>query len=127
MARILIVDDDPDIVDAARFFLEKAGHEVSCAYNRDEGMKKIGAFDPELLVLDVMMESPDDGLAMAQELRHRGWKRPILMLTSLSRAMGMDYGKDDEMVPVDEFIEKPVAPQKLVDTVSRLLSVRKEG
>jgi DNA-binding response OmpR family regulator len=84
-------------------------------------MKKVKEFKPDLLILDVMMTQPDDGLAMAQELRMQGFKAPILMLTSISRASGMEYGKDDEMVPVDDFQEKPVEPSVLVQKVEQLL------
>jgi DNA-binding response OmpR family regulator len=121
MARILIVDDDPDIVEATTLFLERAGHSIASAYNRGEGMKALEAFGPDLLILDVMMEQPDDGFAMAQDLRRQGWKRPILMLTSVASASGLAFGKDDEMVPVDDFQAKPVEPAELVRKVAALL------
>ena len=72
MAKILIVDDDPDVVEACRLFLERERHEVTSAYNRGEGMKAVVDVNPDLLILDVIMELPDDGIAMAQELRRRG-------------------------------------------------------
>ncbi len=121
MAKILIVDDDPDIVEASTLFLERAGHTIQCAYNRQDGMKAVDAFGPDLLILDVMMEQPDDGFAMAQDLRHQGWKRPILMLTSVASASGLAFGRDDEMVPVDDFQAKPVEPAELVRKVAALL------
>ena len=122
MARILIVDDDPDIVEASTLFLQKEGHTIASAYNRKDGMKAIETFAPDLLILDVMMEQPDDGFAMAQELRRQGHKLPILMLTSVASASGLAFGKDDEMVPVDDFQAKPVEPADLVRKVARLLN-----
>jgi DNA-binding response OmpR family regulator len=122
MATILIVDDDPDIVEAAQFFLEKAGHRVETATDRESGMRQVESLKPDLLVLDVMMEQPDDGIAMAQELRRRGFTRPILMLTSLGQVTGLEYGKDAAMVPVDDFQEKPVTPAALVAKVEALLA-----
>jgi DNA-binding response OmpR family regulator len=122
MAKILIVDDDPDIVEAGILFLEKEGHTLSSAYNRPDGMKAIQTFDPDLLILDVMMEQPDDGFAMAQDLRHQGWKKPILMLTSVATASGLAFGKDNDMVPVDDFQAKPVEPADLIRKVNRLLN-----
>ena len=126
MARILIVDDDPDIVEAVQFFLQKAGHEVVGASSRRDGEAMLAKVDPDLLILDVMMEQPDDGIAMAQDLRRRGWKRPILMLTSLGQVTGMEYDRDEGLVPVDDFQEKPISPEDLVERVNTLLG-RKEG
>lgn len=126
MANILIVDDDPDIVEASTLFLEKAGHKVRGAYNRKEGMDAITAQAPELLILDVMMEQPDDGFAMAQDLRRQGRNFPILMLTSVASASGLAFGKDPEMVPVDDFQTKPVEPADLVRKVAALLKRRED-
>lgn len=127
MARILIVDDDPDIVEACRLFLEREKHEVSAAHSRGEGMKAIADRPPDLLILDVMMELPDDGIAMAQELRRTGFSKPILMLTSIGKVTGMSYGKDADLVPVDDFQEKPVDPATLLRKVTSLLTKKKEG
>jgi DNA-binding response OmpR family regulator len=126
MARILIVDDDPDIVDACRLFLEREGHSIGEAFSRVEGMAMVGSFDPELIILDVMMDSPDDGFAMAQDLRRQGWKRPILMLTSVANVSGLDFVKNDEMVPVDDFQAKPIEPSVLVQRVAALLASRED-
>ena len=125
MAKILIVDDDPDIIEASRIFLEKQGHQVFFAYNRQDGMKQVEQNKPDLLIMDIIMEQPDDGMAMAQELRRGGFDAPILMLTSISKITGMDYDKDEEILPVDEFIEKPVEPSVLLAKVSELLGKRK--
>ncbi len=122
MARILIVDDDPDVVEAAGLFLQKAGHEIASAYSREEGMAALKAQAPDLLILDVMMQQPDDGIAMARELRTGGFRKPILMLTSVSRTLGLAFEKDDELLPVDAFEEKPITPERLVAKVAELLN-----
>ena len=121
MSKILIVDDDPDIVDAGRLVLEREGYEVVGAPNRADGMKKLEEIKPDLLILDVMMEEPDDGLRMAREIRKTGNTVPIIMLTSVNAAMGLNIDKDGEIVPVDEFQPKPVEPQMLVAKVKKLL------
>lgn len=121
MPKILIVDDDPDIVDAGRLVLEREGYEVVGAPNRADGMKKLDEVKPDLLILDVMMEEPDDGLRMAREIRKNGNAVPIIMLTSVNAAMGLNIDKDGEIVPVDEFQPKPVEPQTLVAKVKKLL------
>jgi DNA-binding response OmpR family regulator len=124
MAKVLIVDDDPDIVEAIELILEHAGFEVAGSGSYDEGMRAVVAEAPDMLILDVMMEQPDDGIRMAQELRAKGFKKPILMLTSISKVTGMSYGRDDELVPVDAFEEKPIDPRLLVQKVQELLSQR---
>jgi len=122
VAKILIVDDDPDIVEACRLVLEREGYEVEGAPSRADGMKKIEEVKPDLLILDVMMEEPDDGLRMAREIRNAGHALPIIMLTSVNAAMGLNIDRDEEMVPVDEFQPKPVDPQTLIAKVKKLLS-----
>ena len=121
MARILVVDDDPDITFAISLFLKKEQHEVQAAASRAEGMKALETFKPDLMILDVMMEQPDDGIAMAQELRRMGNTLPIIMLTSVGKVTGMSYGRDDELVPVEAFFEKPVRPEDLLKKVAELL------
>ncbi len=122
MAKILIVDDDPDITFATELFLKKAQHEVRSAANRAGGMKAIDDWNPDLIILDVMMDQPDDGIAMAQELRRQGCDTPILMLTSVSKVTGFTYGQDQELVPVDAFFEKPIEPEALLQKVDELLT-----
>lgn len=120
--KILIVDDDPDIIEAGRLVLEREGYEVEGAPNRADGMKRLEEVKPDLLILDIMMEEPDDGLRMAREMRKAGHTLPIIMLTSVNAAMGLNIDKDEEMVPVDEFQPKPVDPQTLIAKVKKLLA-----
>lgn len=122
MATILIIDADNDFANASRGVLEQAGHKVITAASPAEGDRALAQHNPHLLVLDGMTESPDEGIVMAQALRRAGNKIPILMLTSLPKVAGMSFAKDDEMIPVDEFVEKPVSPQRLIELVSQLLS-----
>jgi DNA-binding response OmpR family regulator len=124
VAKILIVDDDPDMVEAGRYVLEKHGHDVTSALNVEAGLQALGDGAPDLLILDVMMEEADDGLVFARKVRRMGLTLPILMLTSVNRAMGLSIGKDAEMVPVDEFVEKPVDPAVLIDKVDALLAAK---
>jgi len=121
VSKILIVDDDPDIQEACKLVLEKEGFECVSASNRTEGLKAVADGKPDLLILDVMMEEPDDGLTMARELRRRGFTSPIIMLTSVNAAMGLTIDRDDEMVPVEKFQSKPVEPATLVAQVNELL------
>jgi DNA-binding response OmpR family regulator len=124
VVKILIVDDDPDMVEASRIVLERDGYSVESASNVEQGLQKLAETKPDLLILDVMMEEPDDGLRFARQARRLGNTLPILMLTSVNRALGLQIGKDEEMVPVDEFVEKPVDPATLSAKVKALLAAR---
>lgn len=124
MTKILIVDDDPDMVAASRIVLERDGYSVESASNLNDGLRRLEETKPDLLILDVMLEEPDDGLRLARQVRRTGNNLPILMLTSVNRAMGLQIGKDNEMVPVDEFVEKPVDPPTLSAKVKELLAAR---
>jgi CheY-like chemotaxis protein len=119
MAKILLVDDDDDFIQINKALLEKQGHSITFAYNPTEGMEKLKKEKPDLLILDVMMVEPDDGFAMAQRIKKDKIKVPIIMLTSIAKITGLKYGKDSEMVPVDEFLEKPVSPDLLIKTVKK--------
>ncbi len=108
-------------MEAIEIILQQAGYETTSAGNADDGMAAIERDRPDLLVLDVMMEQPDDGIRMAQELRRMKFAEPILMLTSIGKVTGMTFSRDDEMVPVDAFEEKPISPGALVNKVRELL------
>lgn len=121
MAKILVVDDDPDIVEAIALVLGSAGHGVASAHTRGDGMAAVERENPDLIILDVMMEQQDDGFAMAVDLRRKGFDRPILMLSSISKVTGFQFGTDAEIVPVDLFEEKPIDPAHLLARVAELL------
>ena len=120
---ILVVDDDPDFVEASRFVLEAAGYEVMSAGNGDEALRVMRRERPDLVILDVMMSGVLDGLnASVQMKAERGLKRtPILMVSSITTSDYAAVFPTDEYVPVDAFLSKPVGPDKLRDEVKRLL------
>ncbi len=123
MPKIVIIDDDPDILDASSLVLTSKGFEVYTATNPDDGYKAVKQKQPDLIILDVMMNEPDDGFFLAQKFRKEKIKTPILMYTSISKAIGMDFGIG-EMVPVDEFVEKPISPDELISKVEKLLHMQ---
>jgi DNA-binding response OmpR family regulator len=121
MPKILIVDDDPDIVDSLGLILTAEGYQAVSATSRGEAMLAVDKEKPDLIILDVMMEQPDDGFVVAQDLRHKGVKTPIIILSSIGHVTGYKFGKDSEVAPVDEFVSKPVAPKDLVAKVKKFL------
>lgn len=120
MALITVIDDDPDILETSTLVLKSKGHEVLTASNPVDGYKLITEKKPDLVILDVMMDEPDDGFFLAQKLRKEKITTPILMYTSVSKTVGFEYGSG-EMVPVDEFVEKPITPNELIEKVDKLL------
>jgi len=125
MAKIAIIDDDPDILETSTLILSAKGYQVITATNPEEGYTAVINESPDLLILDVMMNEPDDGFFLAQKIRKNKINIPIIMYTSVSKAVGMDFGVSD-LVPVDEFIEKPISPDELVSKVEKLLHQHQE-
>lgn len=123
MSKIAIIDDDPDILDISSVVLTSKGYEVFTALNPDDGYKLIHNQKPDLIILDVMMNEPDDGFFLAQKLRREKIDTPIIMYTSVSKALGLNFGKS-EMVPVDEYVEKPISPGELIEKVEKLLHAK---
>lgn len=129
--RILIVDDDPDIVEAMRLVLEAKGYQIEVARQGVEGLQKVKVFDPALIILDVMMKDLTEGFHVAYQLRNRDprspyarWvKVPILMITAVHQVLPFRYSKDtdEDFLPVDEFIDKPIQPDQLLSVVKKYL------
>lgn len=125
MALIAIIDDDPDIIEASSLVLESKGYEVVSAQNPDDGYELIKEKKPSLIILDVMMDEPDDGFFLAQKLRREKIETPILMYTSVSKAVGFEFEAGD-MVPVNDFVEKPISPAQLIEKIENLLKKNQE-
>lgn len=128
-AKILITDDDRDIRDSVQAILESRQYDVVTAAGRIEGMEKIESEKPDLVILDVMMSSWQDGFEMARELKKdpQYKEMPILMMTGVKEQTGLDFkpsAGDPTWCPVEGFLDKPVEPDILVAEVERLLSER---
>ncbi len=125
---ILVIDDDIDLVEIMRVTLESQGYRVIDAQNGERGLELARGASPDLILLDVMMGTVDEGFQVAYQLRNEAGTRdiPIIMLTAVGDQTGFafDPGKDREFLPVDEFLEKPVSPRKLVDMIRKHLPTR---
>jgi CheY-like chemotaxis protein len=130
MAKILIIDDDPDMVLAARLCLEAAGHTLISAANGKEGLRKVGEVDPDLIILDVMMDTTTEGFQLVLKLRSADPGSPlaayahipILMLTAVHSTTDVRFKPDDDYLTVDAFVDKPIDPDRLVKQVEALLA-----
>jgi len=126
MARILIVDDDADIVKSMTVVLESQSYEVITASSGQEGIETAKKEKPDLIILDVMMETISSGFNVAREIRNEEGigNTPILMLTAIGDETGMDFGKeagDEEWLPVNDYCDKPLNPDQLLKKVEKLL------
>jgi DNA-binding response OmpR family regulator len=123
VAKILIVDDDPDFVEATRMVLESAGYDVTTAADGDEGLLKVREQSPDLVILDVIMKTVLDGLNMSQEMANDPTQHdtPILMVTSIANRDYAALFPTDEYIHIDGFVSKPVAPEELLERVSNML------
>jgi DNA-binding response OmpR family regulator len=125
-SKILIIDDDPDLSAALKATLENADYDVVTACDRARGMEAIKRDKPDLIILDVMMSTWQDGFEMAREIKKDAGLKDIriLMLTAVKEKTGIGFKStagDAVWLPVDGFLDKPVEPQVLLDEVRNLL------
>jgi len=131
MAKILVVDDDPDVVMSTRLCLEAEGHEVIEAKNGTECLARIRTQRPDLIILDVMMDTTTEGFQISLMLRSEDPTSeyyafrdiPILILTSIHSTTSMRFGPTEDYLPVEEFVDKPIDPDDLVQKVKTLLKM----
>ncbi len=121
---VLIVDDDPDMVETVSMMLESKGYEVGKAYDGIEGEESIKQRRPDLLVLDVMMPRKN-GYTLCSELKNNSATQdlPIILLTAVGEAVPTTtYSHADGMsTEADDYIPKPVDSQTLIEAMERLL------
>lgn len=130
--KIIMVDDDPDYIEVVRTILENEEYVVITAGNKTEGLQKIRAEKPDLVILDVMMHSWQDGFEMSRQIKKDPQLNniPILMLTVVSEKTGIDFKSiagDPTWIPVDVFLDKPVEAAVLLGEVKKLLSSKIEN
>ncbi len=129
-AKILIIDDDPDFVEATQVVLDASNYEVISASDGEEGLKKAKTEKPDLILLDVMMKHMTEGfhVSYALEKDPELSKTPIIMLSAIGVKTDMAFSpeKDGEYLPVQTFLDKPVEPDKLLAEIDRLLKEAKE-
>lgn len=130
--KILVVDDDPDIVETTKIVLEANGYEVATANSGPECLRKVKEVNPDLIILDVMMNSLTEGIQVTYQLRSpsadpeyaKYSKVPILMITGIAKEtrMHLQPQKAGDYLPVDDFVEKPIRSAALLEKVKKLLA-----
>lgn len=132
MARILLVDDDRDLTDSLGQVLRFKGYEVEVAHSGNEGLKKMLEFKPDLVILDVMMETDTAGFEAVYKIRsdrpdskYRDFRNvPIIILTAINQVTNSRFSLDQEesfLPGRNEFLTKPVEVEELLEKISRNL------
>lgn len=123
--KILIIDDEPDIITYFKAILEDNGHTIFSANNAEEGIKKLKASIPDLILLDLLMPNKT-GMKLFSELKKddKFHDIPIVLITGIKDEMGGDFKKFFEGLRVrvpEAYLEKPVEPADLLKTVNEVL------
>ena len=123
--RILIIDDDVDFITATRAVLVGAGYEVAECTKATQALAKVRDFRPDLLVLDVMMETGTAGFDVSYQVRKDPHfaRIPILMVTAIHQTTPLRFSPetDGEFLPVEKLLDKPVPADVLLEEVAHLL------
>jgi CheY-like chemotaxis protein len=128
MPKILVIEDDADMVTAVRMPLEANDYQVFEAATGAEGLQKVKEIEPDLIILDVMMETTTAGFQVSLQLRspdadseYAAYRNiPILMLTAIHTTTSLRFGPDEAYLPVDDFVDKPIDPDVLLEKVVKL-------
>ncbi len=127
--KILIIEDNPDMALAISMPLEANGYEIYEARSGAEGLHRVKEIIPDLIILDVMMETGTAGFQVSLTLRspdprseYASYRHiPILMLTAIHTTTALRFGPDEAYLPVDDFVEKPVDADVLLEKVRNLI------
>jgi len=135
--KILVIEDDEQMVEFVKRVLEAHSYQVHSAPSAEEGLKKVKELSPDLIILDVMLETKGEGFWTAQKLKstdaqseYREYSHiPILMLTAIHTQTEFRFSPetDGEYLPVEDFVEKPVEPGELVQKVKNLLTSKTQS
>jgi CheY-like chemotaxis protein len=127
MAKILLVDDDVDLVNMNRAVLERRGHQVIGAYAASEARQALAKGRPDIAVLDVMMESSSAGFELARDVHQAYPDLPMIILSGIHEATGVPFrfSPDDDWLPVLKFLDKPVEPSELAGEIEAVLKAKK--
>jgi two-component system, OmpR family, response regulator ChvI len=130
MAKILMIDDDRDLVASMKILLEAHGHEFYSTPNGEAGLRRVKEVSPDVILLDVMMDRYTEGFRVSQRLRDPAEDSPyadfrnvpIVVLTSIHRTTSYRFGPNVDALPVDAFLEKPVPNDRLLATIEELVA-----
>lgn len=132
MKKILLVDDDVDLVEQYKIALESVGFTVEIAYDSKEGMKKFSSFKPDLCILDLAMETYDAGFVLAYKIKktEHGKNTLVYILTSAGKdtdfRFSVSTNEEKSWIKADGYLEKPLRPSDLVQYVGHKILRQKK-
>jgi two-component system OmpR family response regulator len=123
---VLIIDDDMEFVKLYSLFLRNSGFKVSAAYSAAEGLDAIDDVNPDIVVLDVMMEHFDSGFNLSRDIKTKYPALPVILMTAIGEETGLDFRpRDDEerkLMNADAFLDKQSSPEELLNKINDILS-----
>jgi len=123
--KILVVDDDPDIVEQVTMILQKDGHEVQAAGTQEEAEELLLAGKPDLAIIDLMMEEKDSGFVLCHRIKKLYPGTPVIILTSVKAATGLSFAADSaaqqSWLKADLLLDKPIRAERLRSDVNKVL------
>ena len=121
--KILLVDTDRELVAANRKLLEGAGYEVYAAYDTAGGIEEARAKKADLIILDTILDSPEDGFELCRQVRADDSLKGthLLVLSAVSEKFQMAFEPDSMWLPADRVLEKPIEDEKLLAEVSGII------
>jgi len=118
---VLMIDDNPEFVEATTNLLEAKGYEVVSAANGKEGIEKARAVNPDIILLDVMMTTESEGFDVAREMhKEKSLENiPVIIITGIRKELHLPFGfePDEHWLPVKAVLEKPIKPDVLLSTI----------
>jgi twitching motility two-component system response regulator PilH len=130
--RILVIDDDVQVVDTVETLLQSVGYETFHAFRTEDGMELARKNRPDLILLDVMFSGPPgpDGFETSRLVQDDPALKgiPIIMLSGVKTVMGLsyDFTPDTTWLPIKAFLEKPLRPDKLLREIEKVLGPREK-
>lgn len=116
---VLIIDDDPDFIAVYKTILEKSDYRIASAMSAEEGYSMIEKTNPDLIILDIMMENPDSGFELARKLKNDQITIPIILSSSIATASEELFDMDS--LNVKTVLQKPVEFNLLLETVKKYI------
>lgn len=127
MKKILIVDDDSDVREIITETLSSNGYSIETAENGEEGWEKFEKFNPDLVILDLIMETYDAGFILAYKIKKARPQVPIILATSVNQESEIQFdlneAKERQWIKADIFLDKPIAPGTLLEKVNSMLNL----